>query len=64
MFKVKLSDEECSTACIEAMTRLVENTCKSVTSADKRKELDDQRLVEGMTICDICCLFVLLVSFL
>lgn len=57
MFKTKLSDEECSTACIEAMTRLVENTCKSVTSAEKRKELDDLRMVEGMILC--LCTFLI-----
>lgn len=48
VFKVKMADEECAAACMEAMTRLIENTCKNVSnSADKRRELDEQRVVEG-----------------
>jgi len=55
VFKVKLSDEECSAACIEAMTRLVEHTCKNVGNVDKRRELDDQRAVEGKKCCAYFC---------
>ena len=58
VFKVKISDEECSAACIEAMTRSVENTCKNVNNVDKRRELDDQRAVEGRNLCiNFCCCF-------
>jgi hypothetical protein len=47
LFRVKLADEEMATACLDTMTRLIETTYKMNITPEKRRELEDSRMVDG-----------------
>lgn len=47
VFKTKCADEEASSACVECMCRLIEQTYKTHTTVEKRREVDEARCIEG-----------------
>ena len=47
VLRCKLADEDATTACIDAMTRLIETTHKLAIPPEQRRELEDSRMIDG-----------------
>lgn len=47
VFRVKIADEDAASACVDCMCRLIEQTYKGNSSAEKRAEIDASRCIEG-----------------